>query len=97
MIISWNGGLPIKNDYAVMKIQSGMNYTFLSYKNNEKEFKFTFNMTVNDEVIVNLDEFPLVMKEKEELLKVMKNIYKNQLIIDNEENSEYIENNLAYW
>lgn len=80
-----------------MKIQSGMNYTFLSYKNNEKEFKFTFNMTVNDEVIVNLDEFPLVMKEKEELLKVMKNIYKNQLIIDNEENSEYIENNLAYW
>jgi hypothetical protein len=97
LIISWNGGSPIKTDYAVMKFRSGMYYTFLSYKNSEKELKFTFNMTVNDEVIVNLDELPLDGKEKQQLLEVMQKIYKNQLIIDNKENSEYIKNNLAYW
>lgn len=97
LIISWNGGSPIKTDYALMKFRSGMYYTFLSYKNSEKELKFTFSMTVNYEVIVNLDELPLEGNEKQQLLEVMQKIYKNELIIDNEENSEYIQNNLAYW
>ncbi|MDQ8954425.1 hypothetical protein RFH42_15860 [Acinetobacter rudis] len=97
LIISWNGGSPLKTDYAVMKFRSGMYYTFLSYKNSEKELKVRFNMTVNDEVIVNLDELSLEGNEKQQLLDLMKKIYKNQLIIDNEENSEYIMDNLAYW
>ncbi|MCL9677713.1 hypothetical protein L2096_15970, partial [Acinetobacter sp. ACZLY 512] len=56
-----------------------------------------FDMTVNYEVIIDPSTWPLDGDEKQQLLEIMQETYKDELIIDNEENSEYITNNLAYW
>ncbi len=97
LIMSWNGGPFLKTDYAVMRFRQSMYYTLLSYKNNEKELSIKFDMTVNYEVIIDPSTWPLDGDEKQQLLEIMQEIYKDELIIDNEENSEYITNNLAYW
>lgn len=93
LFMSWYGHPAMRTDYAVMRFSYGMYYTFLSYKNNEKELNFTFNMTVNHELIVNIVEIILAEQEKQQSSKIMQETFRGHLLFDNVQNSEYIKNN----
>ncbi len=97
LIIDFNGGSPIKTDYGRMRFIVSGYYTFLSYKNVKEALQLTFAMTVNGEIVLEPNKLPFEEEEKHQLINVMQEKFKNKVIIYNDENAEYINNNLSVW